>query len=898
MSQKAALSIAGSVLSVAIGAFVWMALQPDTVPLERRPDSTDDTAPIAAASNSGLGTDGSETVPLDATMVRAAVGTTTIVRRPLPDDAEWVRITVVDRDTDAPIPGARVLWSDETVWNHLGGGRNEFFTTDEGQRLLQAPERIAERGGWETVADERGEARVTLRENTEVIGMHDGRYGLLSLATNSVPPLQGHRLRLQPDLAITVHVVDDRDEPCADVPLHVAPHDDQGAKLTWDRVAHAITDADGNATIPHLQQLHERLRRSLLERESELPRSTATPVWRVRTRMAIDRDRGIAFAIDAPPTEPVVLRLGPTGSIRARSIDGPSATAFRNATLTHHQREEGPPRLRIPRFQRSASPDHDGFVRWRHLPLGQKFFVHTNTGLGTEVTGPQLADQEIEVILQPETAAVVLRGRALGPDRQPLVDTNLLLRGRGPRTMIHVEPRTDAEGRFLVQATTTEQPLELEALCLMREYAEEEPWRLDLPPRTLRPGTEDLGDLVLGPGQVLASGHLFAGDEPFVGKVWMRLEREETREDKHLRPRWRTQDDVQQRQHGNHFILRGAAPPGRYRISVHGDHNLPITPVEIRLGQTDVVIRFERGAKLAASALLPERAPTEALLVALIAAERDPKTGAPRRYPADLEAEQGERHQLRWGAVPPGTYTLELRLDTGTAPLTSIEAVVVPPPPGGDPRLVDIDLRAMVRIVQAQVVTADGKPADDADGMVFPIGLQPDSVWQGHNFWQPRWRMLLPAAATTVLVGVLEHRPQQLTVTGDRLTIPAEPWPEVQISIADLPAALADALFEARLQPIETPRGTVRHRWGEGKLEEWMLPQRHRQIRGGSGALPIADGPHRLQLRVELKTGTMQIPVASPTRVMPNDGKVTVAVAPDEWAKVLAKLAVGTDDRK
>ncbi|MCU0862219.1 MAG: hypothetical protein MUC36_00380 [Planctomycetes bacterium] len=883
---------------MAIGAFVWMTLQPEVGLLDRRPDSAGDTAPYAAAGNGQLGSNDSDTTALDATVVRAEVGTTAIVRRPLPDDAEWVRITVVDRDTDAPIPGARVLWSDETVWKHLGGGRNEFFTSDEGQRLLQAPERLAERGGWETIADERGEARVTLRENTEVIGMHDGRYGLLSLATNSVPPPQGHRLRLQPDLAITVRVVDDREQPCADVPLHVAPHDDQGVQLTWDRLAHAITDADGNATIRHLQQLHDKMRRSLLAREAELPRTTATPVWRVRTRLAVDRDRGVAFAIDAPPTEPVVLRLGPTGSIRARSIDGPSATAFRNATLIHDQREEGPTRLGLPRFQRSARPDPDGFVRWRHLPLGQRFFIHTNTGIGTEVTGPRLADQEIEVILQPETGAVVLRGRALGPDRQPLVDTNLLLRGRGPRTMIHVEPRTDAEGRFLVQATTTDQPLELEALCLMREYADEEPWRLDLPPRTIRPGTEDLGDLVLAPGPILASGHLFAGDEPFVGNVWVRLEREETREDKIVRPRWRTQEDVQQRLHGNQFILRGAAPAGRYRLSVHGDHNLPITPVEIRLGQTDVVIRLDRGARLAASALLPENAPTEALLAELIAAERDPKTGAPRRHPADLEAERGERHQLRWGAVPPGTYTLELRLDTGTAPLASIAAVVVPPPPGGDPRLVDIDLRAMVRIVQAEVVTADGKPAEDADGMVFPIGLQPDSVWPGHRFWQPRWRMLLPAAAITVLVGVLDHRPQQLTVSGDRLTIPAEPWPEVQISIADLPAALADARFEAHLQPIETPRGTVRHRWGEGKLQEWMVPQRHRQLRGGSGALPIADGPHRLQLWLGLKTGTVSIPVASPTSVRPNAGKVTVAVAPAEWAKVLEKLSAGTDDRK
>jgi hypothetical protein len=901
MSQKAVLLAAGLLLSVAVGAFAWWSLQGGLDPQGPAPQSNLDAAPSATPNASDLTAPiGDPPVAIEASAERAEVGSTGRSARPLPDDAEWVQVTVVDRDSDAPLPGAKVLWSDEKSWRSLVREDPSFYSTPTGQRCARLPEALAELAGWQTIADDQGRVRVTLRQNTTVVGMHDGRYGLLQLVTNSVPPPQGHRLRLQPDLALTVRVVDDRAEPCAGVALQVVPHDDKGQPLgdfQWS--SHGETDADGLATIPHLQQLRQQLQQPAIEHQLG-PGQLPPLVWRVRARTAVSSDRGVAFAIEAPPTEPIELRLGPLGSIRATAaFQGQPLRSFRNATLTMVESEEGR-RHWTPDFDRFVKVGPDGAAVWHHVPLGQEFRVSSpDAGLGMQVTGPRTAGQLVEVVLSPETRAVLLRGRALDPERQPLADAPLQAVARGPSMRAHAQTRTDAEGRFLVQLTTSENDLRVDSLVLLRNVEDTEPWRIDLLPRTLRAGIEELGDVVLAPGPIVVAGRFTAGGEPFTDALWLRLEREEPASDKRPRPRWRGLDEVQQRQDGDRFTVRGTLPPGRYRLTVHGERQLPLDPIEFRLGQTDLEVRIDTGARLAASVLLPPNSPSDSLRVELISAVADPKTGTSRRHTTSPQGDQDDRHQLRWNAVPPGTYALVLQLTTATAPLVHIDAVVVPPPAGGDPRLIDIDLRPLVRVVMAQVVTPDGKPADDADGVIFPTGLSPDSEWPAHRFWTMRWRMLLPAAPTTLLVGVLNHRPQLVTASGDRLVIPAEPWPQVSATLADLPPELAKARFQARLVPTEELVGTCQHQWGSEKRADWLQPREEtRGVANGSFALPIADGPHRLKLWLRTGEGQHEIEVAGPVTVLPNAGQITVSVTAEEWAKAKAKFQAASKPKK
>lgn len=54
--------------------------------------------------------------------------------------------------------------------------------------MWRDPLLMAERGGWSALTDLEGKVRVTLREQTTVGCRHEGRYGLLHLRKNTVPP--------------------------------------------------------------------------------------------------------------------------------------------------------------------------------------------------------------------------------------------------------------------------------------------------------------------------------------------------------------------------------------------------------------------------------------------------------------------------------------------------------------------------------------------------------------------------------------------------------------------------------------------------------------------------------------------------------------------------------------
>jgi hypothetical protein len=63
--------------------------------------------------------------------------------QPVPADAVWVTVLVVDQDTQRPVPGADVAWIDDTWWRRLSS-----FTRDEASALQNDFERMAGVLGW------------------------------------------------------------------------------------------------------------------------------------------------------------------------------------------------------------------------------------------------------------------------------------------------------------------------------------------------------------------------------------------------------------------------------------------------------------------------------------------------------------------------------------------------------------------------------------------------------------------------------------------------------------------------------------------------------------------------------------------------------------------------------
>lgn len=912
MHQKSLLVVVVALLLAAAGA-CWFLPGESLVPGQIDGDTTargpDQATAVAASGDQERGQ------PIDATAtttdseVRAAAAAATNAR-PLPDDANWLTITVLDKATSQPIAGAKVLWSDETLHEFLGFEENNWGSDwDETTAIgFREPESMALRGGWSTVTDDKGQARVTLREHTTVIGRHEARYGVLMLRKNTVTPPGGYKLLLDTDKVLQVKAVTADGQPAANVPIGVVPFRRNGEMFGWFAWnAYALTDGEGLASVSHVQALLEEAKQVDGFADEQL-------TWRVRATLPGNDDPGVEFAIEAPPSEAIVLRLPPCGTVKVKAqFGGKPLAGFRTAFLTEHDGEDREPKFPTHRVRRA---DDEGTVTFPHVPTGKQFYTgHYQLGLNRQFSGPVATGQEVEVLLEPGKQVTIWRGRLLLPDGTPAATMTGTFEFSGPSLGAQENLRTDNEGRFQVatNASGDEEPSDepseasnrnLEKIVVTIRPKNAPPLQAKPPTRTLRPGIEELGDLKLDTGTVIVAGRLMVGEEPFRRRVHLRVQREQPAEGR--RPvRWNDLGELTQ--WADHrqgvFAIYGDVQPGRYRLQIWCGEALPIEPVEFPLGTKDLVVAVDTGTPLAASLLLPEKAPTDQVQAKLVPTkppvEPQPAPAGEGRNRRKQELtttpqpQSGERHDLQWPAVPNGSYTLELSLPTRKEPILTIPDVVVPPPEGGDPRLLDIDLRGALRKATIHVFDAEGKPAEHDMGVVFAFGLPEQSEWQGQIFHDNKVELLLPAGPADLLVAMRGYRPQRATCVGERLDVRLDPWPTIEVLAGGLQVP-PDMQLHVRLTPVADGNANntrYRAQWNSGSRSELMQPQTWwQEFENGRVKLPIGDGPFRLQLRLHGNNHGQQVDDVQPAQVLSTAGQVVVQVADAAWKKAIAEI--------
>jgi hypothetical protein len=243
--------------------------------------------------------------------------------------------------------------------------------------------------------------------------------------------------------------------------------------------------------------------------------------------------------------------------------------------------------------------------------------------------------------------------------------------------------------------------------------------------------------------------------------------------------------------------------------------------------------------------------------------------------------------------VPNGSYTLELTLPTRKEPILAIADVVVPPPEGGDPRLVDIDLRGALRKATLHVFDAEGKPAEHDMGVVFAFGLPEQSEWQGQIFHDNKVELLLPSGPADLLVTMRGYRPQRVACLGERVDVRLDPWPTVEL-IASTPAVPPGMQLQARLTPAadgNSNAGKYRAQWNSGGRSDLMQPQSWwQEFENGRVKLPIGDGPFRLQLLLSGNNHNQQLADVQPAQVLSTAGQVVVQVSDAAWKKAIAEI--------
>jgi hypothetical protein len=315
----------------------------------------------------------------------------------------------------------------------------------------------------------------------------------------------------------------------------------------------------------------------------------------------------------------------------------------------------------------------------------------------------------------------------------------------------------------------------------------------------------------------------------------------------------------------------------------------PSEPLEFRRGDTNLTIPVDSGHRLAASVLLPPRSPWQSVY-ATLEPSGDVQHNA-NRLRATAWHDVG-RYHLTWQGLPPGTYTLSVRLTTRGDALVRIPDVVVPLPPGGDPRLADIDLRSRVRTVALTLRDATGTELRGLWGLLMVAESGGDGELSAMPLHSSRSTVAVPNERTSLLIAVSGYRPCTVSCDGDDLDVRLESWPTLPVTISGQPELPPDVRLAVHFETVQAKTTMYRSPGADQAPLEKLTgaPTRSVTCKDGKATVPIADGPHTPIL--ELTQGRQRVRVrdVQPTQVLPNVTSVTLTAPPDAWNEALAEL--------
>ena len=911
-SQRALVSALASLFIALV--VVIAAMQGSGTPAVPGPDGGGSRQDDGAQASSGrLRGDAASTAPFADDEREAATIDDAAPTRPLPANARWVDVLVVDKATGAPAPGAQVHWHDDSAVDFLQADDAERWS-DAMLALFRNPEHVASKAGWRVRADGGGKARVTIGKSFTIVGASLGAtYGTLQIRGDEAPPAGGYRLELEPDNALSVRVVDDGGRPCAGIGIGLlataAGKPDAAVAFSTPL---AFCDADGRATLTRL------LLRCRLDTVLGTPTSwgpnveavddTTRLVWRVRPILPGSRDLGVAFDPTAPPTEPLQLRLPPTGRMTVRAeLGGAPVKSMRRASIQLVLTEDENPNAE----RTQAIADAAGVARFPFVALGARLWVtgDANGGMEQTVDGPTLRGQDVEVVLRPPDDAAVVAGRLLDAGRQPMRHCKISVRAHGNDLRLNATARTDGDGGFVANLGAVKQPTPAVTLWIETRGPNAMPQRAELRERTVRSGREDLGDIVLGDAPTLVAGMVTLAGEPFAGDATLEVEVFTPSADATSVGRWRPLDD----QYGGkdatgRFVIHSNQGPGRYRLAVTCAEALPIDPIEFPIGATAVTVALHPGAQLAAGVLLPPGAPIDQLRFTLVPSRpiAEPKrTGtfvlrSPRdaardlttRLRGDAVADADGRGVIRWDLLPPDTYTLRVEIWLQRREVLAIPGIVAPPPGEADPRLANIDLRDALRVVTLRVRTHDGGELADAHVTVFAASPTVGVPWRAMSLWWPPMQLLLAPEPYDLTVCVPGNRPALARGNAPTIDVRMEPWPLVTVRVAGAAELPPGTKVEARFVGPERPAVPFEDDRFGGDCNDHLYPRSEDvPVEDGVARLPIGDGPHTLRVAIANESARTDVDLPATITALPSQAEVAVAIPADAWQQALARLA-------
>jgi hypothetical protein len=257
----------------------------------------------------------------------------------------------------------------------------------------------------------------------------------------------------------------------------------------------------------------------------------------------------------------------------------------------------------------------------------------------------------------------------------------------------------------------------------------------------------------------------------------------------------------------------------------------------------------------------------------------------------------GEIARYRWRAVDPGTYTLVVAALRYGTPVVSIPDVAVPPPEGGDPRLVQIDLREALQMLQLTLHFPDRgdeerAPSAQRRAVVFLLPQPDDRDWTGISTWGETVALPLPKGPVDLMIASDGNRPVTLRGVEGAAEVTIEPWPLLELHLpgaAELPEGVKlRAGLNASAPERNQQRFVTDHQ--NSSLDRLLAPPRGSvEVENGKATLSLLDGVQELRILVQVGRHTKPLEQVTPREVVAGL-PVTVQLSADEIRRVAAEL--------
>lgn len=735
-------------------------------------------------------------------------------------DPDALRLQVVQRDTAGPVPGARV-WIAPT-----SPGYREYY---QSEMALQNPDHeVAVRSsGTSWRADDEGIVLLPQpEESIDVVGRSGDLYGQARLFADA----RSGVLELIPDRSIALQAIDAAGKPVSGIPVGIFfrrnPDDARGKKA---RIAYTGGE-EGLAVLRHLDHI--------LKRDLE-------PGTMLYARIAGPRrDPGgeVPIELDALPSEPVQLVVGPVGRVVVRVLD-PDGSPYRDGQVNlweHRERRDGANQRWMP--QRHTRYAFDGVATFDAVEVGLdvKVRCHPMDGLHpveAVAVGPATPGEVVEIVLRFERYWPRLSGRLVHVDGMPLVGRDLLaaityLDEYGDPCRKEGGFATDEDGHFETFISIEEEQDTWTGLILETGEQHDGPrlWGKVQPVPRGDHGVVELGDVVMRPPPVVVAGRVLddAGEPIYWAGVWAARFRDPD-EPPGLPPYTWVPNSPTMTDRDGRFVLTGEMPPGEYRLNAAKTGFLRTDWIPFPLGADGLEVRLAREGGLEGRIILAGGIDPARLAVEVVPSGADLPIFALTR-----NSEYGLRPwtsgAFRKEGLAAGSYDVRICIAGYPVSIAEITGVLVEE--GGvskDSRLDPIDLTRIVRGIDVDVVD----PAGDAvpKGYVtFWPGVSGDSPPDRRVFRDGRISILALRREVDMLVVAPGASHQHLAAVRGGDTVVLEGGIPVRVRLktdAELPGPPFElvALLVPRHVEHEDRDGVIRAADGEyrGRWSTWSL---------------------------------------------------------------------------